>query len=195
MASPLKLPVPQWMSLIWTSRSGTFEISNAPPPRVPGLIGTGLSHDTPSESGVKQPSEHSLVLALRDVPTLGALDGDTLLELVGASANLYWRAESKLFSKGDDGDALYVVLSGAVSVQDDGTEVRRIDPGDYLGERALVLDESRSLDAVALEDSELMVVPKEAVSRLLDERPELAAAVRERLAEIDARDASRGDAG
>jgi hypothetical protein len=33
------------------------------------------------------------------------------------------------------------------------------------------------------------------VSRLLDERPELAAAVRERLAEIDARDASRGDAG
>ncbi len=159
------------------------------------MIGTGLSHDTPSESGVKQPSEHSLVLALRDVPTLGALDGDTLLELVGASANLYWRAESKLFSKGDDGDALYVVLSGAVSVQDDGTEVRRIDPGDYLGERALVLDESRSLDAVALEDSELMVVPKEAVSRLLDERPELAAAVRERLAEIDARDASRGDAG
>jgi CRP-like cAMP-binding protein len=195
IASPLKLPVPQWMSLIWTSRSGTFEISNAPPPGVPGLIGTGLSHDTPLESSVNQPSEHSLVLALRDVPALGALDGDTLLQLVGASANLHWRADSRVFSKGDEGDALYVVLSGAVSVRDDGTEIKRIDPGDYLGERALVRDEPRTLDAVALEDSELMVVPKEAVSRLLDERPELAAAVRARLDEIDARDASRGDAG
>jgi CRP-like cAMP-binding protein len=109
--------------------------------------------------------------------------------------NLHWRAESKLFSKGDEGDALYVVLSGAVSVQDGGEEVRRIEPGDYLGERALVLDEPRTLDAVAAEDSELMVVPKEAVTRLLDERPELAAAVRERLAEFDAHDASRGAVG
>jgi CRP-like cAMP-binding protein len=146
------------------------------------------------EYDVKPPADHSLVQALRDVPALGVLDGDVLLELVGASANLNWRADSRVFSKGDEGDALYVVLSGAVSVRDDGAEVRRIDPGDYLGERALVLDKPRTLDAVTLEDSELLVVPKEAVARLLEERPNLATAVRERLAEIDARDALRGDA-
>jgi CRP-like cAMP-binding protein len=143
---------------------------------------------------VKPASDHSLVLALRDVPSLGALDGEALLELVGSSVNLCWSADSTVFSKGDDGDALYVVLSGAVSVQDGGTEVQRIEPGDYLGERALVRGEPRTLDAVAVEDSELMVVPKEAVTRLLEERPALAAAVRERLDEFDARDASRGDA-
>jgi CRP-like cAMP-binding protein len=139
-------------------------------------------------------ADHSLVLALRDVSSLGALDDDALLELVGASLNLHWSAGSRLFSKGDEGDALYVVLSGAVAVQDGGREITRIDPGDYLGERALVRDQPRTLDAVALEDSELLVVPKAAVARLLEERPDLAAAVTERLAELDARDAARGDA-
>jgi CRP-like cAMP-binding protein len=152
------------------------------------LIPAGLSHDTPL--GVRrEATRRPQVQALRDVPSLGVLDGDALLELVGASMNLHWRAASSVFSKGDEGDALYVVLSGAVSVRDDGNEVRRIDPG----ERALALEEPRTLDAHTLEDSELLVVPKEAVNRLLEERPKVAAAVGARFDEIDARDASRRD--
>ena len=143
---------------------------------------------------MKTAADHSLVLALRDVSSLGALDDEALLELVGASVNLYWRAGSTIFSKGDVGDALYVVLSGAVSLQDGGKEIERVDPGDYLGERALVRDQPRTLDAITLEDSELLVVPKQAVTRLLEQRPELAAAVQARVDEVDARDAARGDA-
>jgi monovalent cation:H+ antiporter, CPA1 family len=143
---------------------------------------------------LKSPATHSLVTALRSVPSLSGLDEDALLELVGTSSNLFWRAGSPLFAKGDAGDALYVVLAGSISVRDGGNEVRRIGTGDYLGERALLRDEPRSLDAVAAEDSELLVLPKDAVARLLEDRPDVAASIRERLAEVEAHDASRGAA-
>jgi CRP-like cAMP-binding protein len=117
-----------------------------------------------------------------------------LLELVGSSMNLYWRAGSTVFSKGEEGDAIYVVLSGAIALRDGETEVGRVDQGDYLGERALVRGQPRTLSAVALEDSELLVVPRDAVFRLLDERPDMAAAVQTRIEEMDARDAARGHA-
>jgi CRP/FNR family cyclic AMP-dependent transcriptional regulator len=138
--------------------------------------------------------DHSLVRALREIRSLGVLDDEALLELVGSSANLYWCAGSRIFSKGDEGDALYVVLSGSVAVRDGEVEVGRIESGDYLGERALVRGQPRTLDAVALEDSELLVVPKDAVTRLLDERPDMAAAVRARIERLDAGDAARGNA-
>jgi CRP-like cAMP-binding protein len=138
--------------------------------------------------------DHSLVRALRDISSLGVLDDAALLELVGSSANLHWRAGSRIFSKGDEGDALYVVLSGLVAVRDGEREVGRIEAGDYLGERALVRAQPRTLDAVALEDSELLVVPKDAVTRLLEQRPDMAAAVRARIDRLDAGDAARGNA-
>jgi CRP/FNR family transcriptional regulator, cyclic AMP receptor protein len=138
--------------------------------------------------------DHSLVRALREIAYLATLDDEMLLELVGSSMNLHWRAGSTVFSKGEEGDAIYVVLSGAVALREGETEVGRVDQGDYLGERALVREQPRTLDAVALEDSELLVVPRDAVFRLLEERPDMAAAVQTRIEEMDARDAARGHA-
>jgi CRP-like cAMP-binding protein len=128
---------------------------------------------------------HSLVKALRRVPTFADLDEGTLLELVGCSANLHWDSGRIVFERGGPAEALYVVLSGRVRIvePDDDHIVATIDAGEYFGELSLMLDTTHSKTAVAWGQTELMVVPRESFQELLERRPELERLFRERLEE------------
>jgi len=130
---------------------------------------------------------HSLVGALRSVPGFDALDEKGLVEVVGCSANMLWRAGSSVFSVGERAEALFVVLSGEVRITEgpDGEEVEvaRIGAGDYFGELSLLFDSPRSRNARAVEDAELLVVPKDSFQDLLAEEPELASAFRKKAEE------------
>jgi CRP-like cAMP-binding protein len=127
---------------------------------------------------------HSLVKALHAVPGFSSLDDRTLLGVVGDSANLFWRAGSRVFARGSPADGLYVILSGAVRIFDEtGAEVNVLRTGDFFGEFSLVLDTDHMNDVVAAEDTELMVVPKETFDRLIGSSPALGQQVREKLEE------------
>jgi CRP-like cAMP-binding protein len=127
---------------------------------------------------------HSLVNALRAVPSLGALDDRTLLSIVGESANLAWGAGSKVFEKDTPGDGLYIVLSGGVRViARDGTEIAVLATGAYFGEFSLLLGTDHQNDVVAIEDTELMVVPKECFDEIVAANPALAESLRATIAE------------
>jgi CRP-like cAMP-binding protein len=136
---------------------------------------------------VPRPVTHSLVQALRVVPAFTGLDDNTLLQVVGASANLFWSAGTCVFEKGTPGNALYIVLSGEVAivdVADEGeVEIARIGPGDFFGEVALLMFSSHSKRARALEDSELLVLPKESLQELLATNPELGDEFRRKVEE------------
>jgi CRP-like cAMP-binding protein len=112
------------------------------------------------------------------VPAFGELDETTLCAIVGASSNFVWRAGTPIFAPGDPAEALYVVLSGTVRIADEpDREVARLGPGDFFGELSLLLQTSHSKRADVLEDSELMVLPKESFEELLADDPGLAEAV------------------
>jgi CRP-like cAMP-binding protein len=123
---------------------------------------------------------HSLVKALKAVPGFSSASDRDLLAVVGASANLRWQAGTTVFEEGDEADGLYVVLSGAVHVVGEPAD-QRIGPGQFFGEVALVEDVPRTRGIVALEDSELMVVPREAFDAVIEASPELGRIVREKL--------------
>lgn len=123
---------------------------------------------------------HSLVRELRGVPDLAELDDTTLLEIVGASINLFWAAGSSVFESGDPVEALYVVLSGRVRVtgpDDSGTA--DLGPGDCFGEHAVLGGETQSGGAVAVEDAELMVIPREAIEPIVADNPGLEQRIRQ----------------
>lgn len=123
---------------------------------------------------------HSLVNALRAVPSLGALDERTLLAIVGDSANLFWPKDGKVFERGTPADGLYIVVSGGVRVLgEEGAEVAVLAPGAYFGEFSLLLGTDHQHDVVALEDSELMVVPKECFDSIVAANPALAKSLEE----------------
>jgi CRP-like cAMP-binding protein len=125
---------------------------------------------------------HTLVRALGAVPAFSGLDDATLCSIVGASSNLVWRSGSPIFRDGEPAEALYIVLSGSVRVlEGDGREVARFGPGDFFGERSLLQQTSHSRRAEAIEDSEVMVVPKQPFEDLLADDPALGAVVREAM--------------
>ena len=132
-------------------------------------------------------ASHTLVKALRGVPDFASLNDRTLLQIVGASVNLFWRRGSVVFSEGTPSDALYIVLSGEVRIvepgEEDGAEVSRAGPGESFGELSLMLRTTHTKMARAVEDSELMVVPEESFHELLEASPDLAALFQRRLRE------------
>ena len=117
------------------------------------------------------------------MPGLAPLQDRTLLAIVGDSANLFWRSGSTVYREGAQADALYIVLSGRVRVLRGGAEIGTLGPGDFFGEFSLLLGTAHGHDVEAVEDSELMVVPKDRFDDLLAENPELAATIHRKAEE------------
>ena len=128
--------------------------------------------------------QHSLVRALACIPGFGHLDDPTLLQIAGASSNLLYASGSVVFDRGEEPDALYIVLAGKVKLgPDDGNPEVTLGSGDYFGEMSMLLDTPRTRKVWALEDSELLVLPQESFRRVLSEQPELERHVQAKLQE------------
>lgn len=111
------------------------------------------------------------------MPGFDLLDESDLVEIAGASVNLVWREGSCIFQKGQPGEALYIVLSGAVRIYDevDGREVEiaQTGRGDFFGEHSLLLDTTHTKNVSAVEDTELLVLSKASFAALLRSNPML----------------------
>jgi len=88
-------------------------------------------------------------------------------------------AGSIVFSEGDTGDVMYVVVKGLVQVYRDGPSGRvvlgKIEPGSFFGEMALLGTTSRTATAMALSDSVLAAYAPDELESLLEGRPEVGA--------------------
>src|SRR5262249_11707055 len=78
-----------------------------------------------------------------------------------------------LYQAGDDADALYLIVSGAVDVVDGSHAVARYGPGEVFGEAALVPGERRAVTTPVALDAVLLVLPRGAIDRLLELQPSL----------------------
>lgn len=93
-----------------------------------------------------------------------------------------------LFSRGDEGDALYGVIAGLIRIwisSEGGKELilGLMEPGDIFGEIALLDGLSRTADAYAAEDSLLLVIERAQFVLLLEREGRLARHVIELLCE------------
>lgn len=116
--------------------------------------------------------------ALRSSQLFGGLD-PTLRAQVAAQAIVrpYARGAT-ILRRGDPGTGMVVVLQGRVRVgvtSEEGREMTLgiLGPGDALGEMALIDGQERSADAVALEDSSVLLLERGKFLRLLRETPDL----------------------
>jgi CRP-like cAMP-binding protein len=93
-----------------------------------------------------------------------------------------------IFERGDAGDSMMLVLSGRVrigNVQPNGKEaiICFVEPGDLLGEVALLDGKPRSADAVAIEPCELFVLHRRELACVLRANPAVTARLIEVLCE------------
>ncbi|MEQ9642198.1 MAG: cyclic nucleotide-gated ion channel [Alphaproteobacteria bacterium] len=81
-----------------------------------------------------------------------------------------------IMRQGDDGDGLYVVVSGQVEILLDGTPAR-LGPGEFFGEIALLERTPRVATVIALGDCRLLLLESHEFYQVMDDYPELREAV------------------
>jgi CRP-like cAMP-binding protein len=136
------------------------------------------------EPRTRATQSHTLVKALKNVPSLSMCDEETLLEIVGDSINLVWPPGHRVFEYGTPTSGLYIVLSGNVRILGrGGGELATLGPGEHFGELSLLAGTTHQSTVETLDDTELMVVPKERFDALLVEHPELADAIHRKAEE------------
>ncbi len=116
---------------------------------------------------------------LRNHILLQALADDELDRLARYSRTRELEPGEFIFSKGDPGDSMAVVIEGRVvigSTSIDGKELvlNIIHSGDVLGEIAFIDGEDRTADAKALEKTAILVLERRHFLPLLEERQQLA---------------------
>lgn len=128
----------------------------------------------------------------RDIANLSRVDlfkgfGDEQLRLLGFGAEtIRLPAGRVLFREGDDADSGFVLVSGTIGhhvARGDGDRpAGRVTAPAVLGEIALITRTVRVSTAIAETDCELLRLNRSQFRRILDEWPELAGLVRDRIA-------------
>src|SRR5882672_11912685 len=126
---------------------------------------------------------------LGQVPIFQELPGEPIADLAKRVWHKQAEAGSVLVSQEDPGDALFVIANGKVKIVlygETGLEIilSIMKAGDFFGEMSLLDRQPRSANVVALEDSELLCLDREAFQTHLAAHPTTALGV---LAELSRR--------
>ncbi len=116
------------------------------------------------------------LIGLRRSPLFRVLEPARLEEIARSLRPAKHVRGEVIFSQGDEGDALYVVVSGAVKISAESVDGREaiigeVRPGETFGELVLIDAAARSATATAVEDTVTLRLPRDAFSALLDADP------------------------
>ena len=110
---------------------------------------------------------------LAEIPILRALPPEEVQELVGCVEQLDIPAGHGLITKGEVGDALYLIEQGSARIERDGRDTIKVGAGTVVGEAALLTGERRNATVIA--ESPLLVwrIRREAFTGLVEKSPNL----------------------
>jgi inner membrane transporter RhtA len=113
------------------------------------------------------------VAALARVSLFNGLSARDLGTIAEVAEEREVPAGTVLTEQGQAGDEFFIVADGEVEIRVDDREVRRLGPGDYLGEIALVIGGKRTATAVAATPSRLYVLGEKAFTAMLRRQPRI----------------------
>ena len=121
------------------------------------------------------------MLLLREIPIFTDLSPEDL-RLVGEIAREEWYPQNSiLFSQGEDGSMMFVIVEGQLQVLRtvDGVErtLAQRGAGDFVGEMAIIESAPRSATLCALTDVRVLAIEGETFKGILHERPDVSFAV------------------
>ena len=110
---------------------------------------------------------------LRPLPVFEPLSDEQIRTLVGAAALQRYMQGETLVQQGDRGESLFVIRSGVVRIErsfDGGpmTTMATMSEGDFFGEMSLLTGEPRSASIVAEQETEVVMVSKDAFAPVLE---------------------------
>jgi CRP/FNR family cyclic AMP-dependent transcriptional regulator len=134
---------------------------------------------------LKDPEQMRRLELLAKVPLFTDLSHRQLGKLLVKLFEKHYRAAEMIFTQGEPGKALFIVLSGKVSIVRDDHEIEELlatlIPGGYFGEMALIDDEPRFASARADEPSVLLMLYKSDFDDLIESHSMIAIKVMSKL--------------
>jgi uncharacterized membrane protein len=132
--------------------------------------------------------------ALRSVPLFASLNDEDAAALRGLLELEQRPAGTRLFRKGEAGDALYLIVGGRVRIhvrdrQGEDVTLTELGGGDFFGEMTILDGKPRSADATVAEDARLAVLSRAHFDAFVRRNPGVAltmlGAITERLRQTD----------
>ncbi|MBN9257286.1 MULTISPECIES: cyclic nucleotide-binding domain-containing protein [unclassified Mesorhizobium] len=124
---------------------------------------------------------------LSDVRLFQGFTQEQLRLLAFGAETTLLQAERKLYREDDEADSAYIVVSGSIVLyreQDGaGVPVAMAGPGTILSELALIADTRRLTSASAATDSEVIRLSRKMFRRILEEYPEIAEQLYQRISD------------
>jgi hypothetical protein len=112
-------------------------------------------------------------IILKSVDLFNAIPGDVLTKIAQIAEEIQTGDKYKIFTEGDHGDSMFVIISGKVNVAQNGQSIAVLEQGQCIGEMALLDQEPRSADAITLEESVLLKIGQEGFYELMASNPEI----------------------
>jgi CRP/FNR family transcriptional regulator/CRP/FNR family cyclic AMP-dependent transcriptional regulator len=114
----------------------------------------------------------------REVPLFADLEDSDLDSLIAVATRRKFAKDSVIFFEHDPGDSLFMILSGRVKVtilSDDGREIilSVLGEKDFFGEMSLLDNEPRSATAIAMEDTEVVILHQKEFLSIVEKRPRI----------------------
>ena len=127
------------------------------------------------------------IRTLSGVALFQSLDREHLRLLAFGADKVDVPAGQLLYREGDDAETAFVLISGRIGLfrNRDGQreEVGAVQPGSILSEFALIAESQRLTEAVATRDSKLLRIDRRSFRRILEEYPQVAAILYDRIAQ------------
>ncbi|MCX8065171.1 MAG: cyclic nucleotide-binding domain-containing protein [Candidatus Hydrogenedentes bacterium] len=109
----------------------------------------------------------SYQLLVRKIKLFNGLTPEEVAHIFNYSKTIKIKKGEELFKKGDPGYSLYILVSGEIEIFDGEKHICYLTPGEMIGEMAVVTKNRRSASARASEDSTLLEVDLNTISRFI----------------------------
>jgi CRP/FNR family transcriptional regulator, cyclic AMP receptor protein len=118
-----------------------------------------------------------MVDVISRTPLFAGCTKDELRDVAAACSEVSLAAGETFIREGERGREFFVIVDGTATTTQDGRELSRQGPGDWVGEIALISAERRSATVTTTSPAKLLVLSDEKFQRLLNDVPSIAAKV------------------
>jgi CRP-like cAMP-binding protein len=123
-----------------------------------------------------------LLSCLRGIDLFASLSDEQLRKVLYFVKTVEFDEGETVFETGDTGDSFYLIFAGCVETRVSGwlkaKVLRRMGPGEFFGELALILGQPRSADIVCVEPTVCFVLDRADLQTLMERAPDIADAVK-----------------
>lgn len=114
------------------------------------------------------------LLFIRSVPIFKELRDDFLVRLASVMDEMSFAANHTIITEGQEGRALYIVVSGRVKVHLRGQELAQLEQNACFGEMSVFDAEPRSASVTTIESCSCLVLTQQQLYDAIDETPGIA---------------------